>query len=202
MGWKSQLSHERMGVAISQRTLAAANVIEQPEPPTPENPVPRLTVPRFANRTGTRVGEEIARHLQNASGQRQAVQPGGKERRASTSEDGPPDIVNFLKKSRDSKFFQLTKQILKDIDSKNEGQDTTGQIRREAAMATVLHDLASSHPQALQRLFVPDIPRFDRIKAAITLFTDDSPSTKAFLSPIGILRTCYVPRLTLRNQKS
>jgi hypothetical protein len=177
IGWKSTLSSERLGLAIANRTIAAAKALEQI--PDPDVQVPRLVAPHFVNRTKTKVGDEIVNFLNNSR------KSSDDDENTTRSTAPKPDIVAFMKK-RDSQFFKLTKNVLKRLDQ-DEDQTSTKALRNEAAMATILHDLAETHPRALTALFTPSLTRLDRIRAGIKLFTDDSPSAKAFLSPIGIL---------------
>jgi hypothetical protein len=179
IGWKSTLSKERLGIALANRTLAAAKALEQI--PDPDIPTPRIVAPHFVNRTKSKVGDEIVHFLNNPQSRRTDSDDGGAD-----SVTSKPDIVSFLKKKRDSQFFKLTKNVLKTLD---DGEDRASAValRREAAMATILHDLAATQPNIVQQLFTPSLTRLDRIRAGMKLFTDDSPSAKAFLSPIGIL---------------
>ena len=181
IGWKSTLSNERMNVALANRTLAAAKALE--ELPDPDIPTPRIVAPLFVNRTRSKVGNEIVGFLNNGHDQRATSDADQTEKHA---EKTKPDIVAFMKKKRDSQFHKLTKNVLKNLD-KDDGQTSSTSLRHEAAMATILADLAQTQPQALQQLFTPSLSRLARIRAGIKLFTDDSPSAKAFLSPIGIL---------------
>ncbi len=166
-------------MALANRTIAESKALQEFRDPDVQTP--RLAARKFVNRTGTKIGEEVAKHLNSLAGgtEAQGIRQGIRE-------DQQPDVVSFLKKQRDSQFFKLTKGMLKRLDDEDEPR-APGALRKEASMAAILHDLALHEPRALQQMFAPALSRLGRIRAGIKLFKDDSPSTKAFLSPIGIL---------------
>lgn len=185
IGWKSTLSSERLGNALANRAVAQANARYQQATRPPALTAPGPLLPRFLNRTGTRVGDAIVKHLHGMVNSTQDSEGGSAQKAAPTASEH--DIVELLKRKKHSKLVDITKGLLSQLGAEDADPAMSNDLRRELSMATVLHSLAQTHPQAVLQMFQAGLDPATRIGASIDLMSADTPSTRAFLSPVGLL---------------
>jgi hypothetical protein len=176
IGWRSQLHHERLAVAVTARVNLATTAILRATAPTPDNPRLRSVRPRnFVDRTGTRIGQAVVEHL-DASGR--------------------SNLIGLLSETIDSPFADLTQRVLKTVNIPGKVEDVTGEpssndasraFNSELGTATVLHYLSEKAPLAVSAMFHPSVSHLERLVSGAKFFTDPHPAKSAFLSPIGLL---------------
>ncbi|PVH70220.1 carbohydrate-binding module family 12 protein [Cadophora sp. DSE1049] len=161
IGWRSQLSHETLGLAVTRRVKQAALHANK----LIKEGVPKLTMdrPRFVDHTGTQVGRELAAR---ASG-----------------EDGL-NLNAFLGNATAESLLTRTPTAGPQDEAAAAFALPSGQ---DIAMAAVLKYLNQKAPAAVQQMFRPSIAHLDRIVGSAGFFTDDHPAKSVYLSPIGLL---------------
>lgn len=171
IGWRSNLSHERLAKAVTNRVLSASRLALKYSSPTSEDPVGSIEAPFAVDRTGTQIGRKVA---QMASESRQSLET----LRSSDLLSASRQVTASLNRPKSTKRRART-----DNDIETLGEE----IDRETSMATVLHFLTRNSPHVVAQMFHPGVSSFDRSIAGASLFTEHHPSKAAFLSPIGIL---------------
>ncbi|KAI9846359.1 MAG: hypothetical protein M1837_004212 [Sclerophora amabilis] len=176
IGWRSQLQHERLATAVTDRVKLATTAILRATTSAPETPRIRRLRPRnFEDRTGTMIGQALVEHLDDSS---------------------KPNLVELLKGKADSPFPKMTQRILKTVTTPVNAQDDTPEkspneiaqaLHSELGTATVLEYLSKEAPLAVNAMFHPSVSRLDRLVSGVKFFTDQHPAKSAFLSPIGLL---------------
>jgi hypothetical protein len=193
LGWRSNLSYERIAAATAHRFAAAARLIGAATDISVQAPIATPQTRLAVDRTGTSVGAQLAAQMSSLG-----------------ATDFPDKRWHsILSKSVNSVLASVTENVITGLGGMDASQSiaqpsraigrtaeqaqpsprasASDQFDAEAATATLLRYVGANNPAIVATMFRPTIAPWERSIGASAFFVSDNPARDAFLSPIGIL---------------
>jgi hypothetical protein len=186
LGWRSNLSYDRIASAVANRFAAATRLIGSSADLSVQSPIGTPQIRLATDRTGTAIGAQLAAHVTKIG-----------------SMGFSPEQWRSTLSASSSVLSLATDAVMTKLGPEGATQSTTltgrsqaqprpfsaapQQFDTEAATATLLRYLGQKNPAIIETMFRPTIAPWERVIGAFSLFASDSPARNAFLSPIGLL---------------
>jgi hypothetical protein len=193
LGWRSNLSLERIAAATANRFTAAARQISGAADISIQAPIGSPQTRLAVDRTGTSVGVQLAAHMSSL----EATDYPNKRWSSILSKSVNSVLASITEKvitrlgatDTPQSIAPANRAIVRTAELAQPAPRTTGssQFDTEAATATLLRYVGENNPAIVETMFRPTIAPWERSIGAAAFFVDGNPARDAFLSPIGIL---------------
>ena len=194
LGWRSNLTHERISEATAYRFAAATRLIGKSATMSVEAPIGTPETRLAIDRTGTQVGAQLAAHISsmgenNLSHEQLRTTLSNKHNSALSSMTAKVITALNLKNPMPQPAASKTRSLRKLAKAGRQEHrlELPMQFETESSTATLLSYLGKNNPAIVSTIFRSTLASWERVLGAASLFATNTPARDAFLSPIGIL---------------